>query len=127
MKKKSKFRFERGDVFSDKCPSRELLVHITSKWSLLIFLSLCDGEVLRFSELKRKIQGISEKMLGQSLKNLENDGFILRKSHNVVPPVVEYQLSKEGLEVATRVISLTEWLEDNITSLLKNQKLVEQR
>lgn len=124
MKKtnKIKTKFKRGDVFTTECPSRELLGHITSKWSVLIFLALCDGEVMRFSELRRKIQGISEKMLGQTLKNLENDGFIFRKSYNVVPPVVEYQLSEEGLEVATRVLSLTEWLEDNIAALLKKQR-----
>lgn len=121
---KIKTKFERGDVFSDQCPSREILAHITSKWSVLIFLALCDGEILRFSDLRRKIQGISEKMLGQTLKNLENDGFIIRKSYNVVPPIVEYHLSEEGLEVADRVITLTEWLEDNVILLMNKRESI---
>lgn len=123
-KAKIKSKFERGDVFSDQCPSRELLTHITSKWSVLIFLALCDGEILRFSDLRRKIKGISEKMLGQTLKNLEFDGFIVRRSYNVVPPVVDYQLSQEGMEVASRVITLTEWLEDNVTLLVSKRESV---
>lgn len=116
-KSRSKQQFEKGNVFSDRCPSRELLNHVTSKWGVLVFLALSDGEILRFSDLRRKIHGISEKMLGQTLKTLELDGFLNRHSYPVVPPVVEYQLTKQGMEVARRVIGLAEWLEDNYAKL----------
>lgn len=115
----AKIKFEKGDLFSDKCPSRDILKHVTSKWALLIFLALSDGEIKRFSELRRKISGISEKMLGQTLKSLEEDGFVKRVAYEVVPPYVEYSLTKVGIELSTRVINLTDWIEENIVKLMK--------
>ena len=110
---KLKQKFDRGDLFSDQCPSREVLSHVTSKWGVLIFFALSEGEVKRFSELRRQIKGISEKMLTQTLKLLEQDEFILRTPYDVIPPYVEYSLTKKGLEVAKHVIGLAEWIEAN--------------
>ncbi len=62
-----------GQVLSSECPSREILEHLTSKWAVLVLRSLSDG-VLRFSELRKRIEGVSEKMLAQTLKTLEQDG-----------------------------------------------------
>jgi DNA-binding HxlR family transcriptional regulator len=113
--------FDRGDVFSDKCPSRDILKHVTSRWGVLVLFALKDGETHRFSELRRRISGVSEKMLAQTLQALELDGFVLRTSYPVVPPHVEYSLTTLGLEVAVRVASLADWIEDNLTDILAQQ------
>ncbi len=72
----------------------------------------------RFSELRRKIGGVSEKMLAQSLQTLAEDGFVLRVSHPVVPPFVEYSLTPLGEEVAEHVATLTDWIEVNLPRVL---------
>jgi DNA-binding HxlR family transcriptional regulator len=72
----------------------------------------------RFSELRRKIGGVSEKMLAQSLQTLAEDGFVLRVSHPVVPPFVEYSLTPMGEEVAEHVATLTDWIEINLPRVL---------
>jgi DNA-binding HxlR family transcriptional regulator len=76
-------------------PSREVLKHVTSRWGVLILVALRDG-THRFSDLRRKMGGVSEKMLAQSLQALEQDGFINRVSYPVVPPHVEYSLTPLG-------------------------------
>lgn len=113
-----KKKFGKGNVLSSQCPSREVLNHMTSRWGVLILVSLSDGEVRRFSELRKQIEGISEKMLAQTLKNLELDGLINRKSYNQVPPVVEYSLTDQGLEVAPLLLGLVGWIEDNIFDMM---------
>ncbi|UTV99568.1 helix-turn-helix transcriptional regulator [Marinomonas rhizomae] len=113
--------FEKGDVFSDKCPSRDILKHVTSRWGVLVLFALKGGQTHRFSELRRKITGVSEKMLAQTLQALELDGFVLRTSYPVVPPHVEYSLTELGFEVSARVASLADWIEDNITDILAAQ------
>ncbi len=107
-----------GDVLAEKCPSREILKHVSGRWGLLVFWALKDGEKHRFSELRRTISGISEKMLAQTLKQLELDGFVDRTVHPVVPPHVEYQLTQLGAEFGTRVADLVNWLEDNYKNIL---------
>ncbi|MAZ49785.1 MAG: transcriptional regulator [Halobacteriovoraceae bacterium] len=110
-------KFIKGDIFSDKCPSREALKVLTSRWGLLILLSLYGKESLRFSQLREKIQGISEKMLSQNLKKLEAYKLVSRFSHGVVPPVVEYSLTDYGIEFSQKAIELTDWIEENITNI----------
>ncbi|EXB66270.1 winged helix-turn-helix transcriptional regulator, partial [Acinetobacter sp. 1475718] len=76
---------------------------------------------LRFNELKKIIDGISEKMLAQTLKSLEQDGFIYRQDYAEVPPRVDYQLTDFGREASERLFDLTDWLENNISQLLEQQ------
>lgn len=78
-----------GNLFAEQCPSREVLKHVTSRWGVLILVALRDG-THRFSDLRRKMGGVSEKMLAQSLQALEQDGFLNRVSYPVVPPHVEF-------------------------------------
>lgn len=111
----------KGNILSDQCPSREILNHVTSRWGVLILFALSDGEVKRFSELRRQIQGISEKMLTQTLKTLEADGFVNRHAYNVIPPVVEYSLTPNGKEIACKVIDLVGWIEDNLVKVLRKR------
>jgi len=107
----------RGYVFSEKCPSRELLKHVTSRWGVLVLVALLAG-THRFSDLRRKIGGISEKMLAQTLQWLEQDGFVRRTAYPVVPPHVDYDLTPLGIEVARHVEQLVDWIEENLATIL---------
>jgi DNA-binding HxlR family transcriptional regulator len=103
----------RGDLLSADCPSREVLKHVTSRWGVIVLVVLRTG-THRFSELRRRVGGVSEKMLAQTLQDLEADGFVHRESRPVVPPHVEYSLTGLGGEVAERVALLADWIETNL-------------
>lgn len=110
-------QLEKGNLLAAPCPSRDVLKHVSSQWGTLILIVLRDG-THRFSELRRKMEGVSEKMLAQSLKALVQDGFVLRVSHPVVPPFVEYSLTPMGEEIADHVVALTDWIEVNLPRVL---------
>ncbi|TPG58343.1 winged helix-turn-helix transcriptional regulator [Ewingella americana] len=114
-------RLRRGEVMSAHCPSREVLSHITSRWGVLILIALGDG-TMRFSELRRKIGGVSEKMLAQTLQALEADGFIDRIAYPVVPPHVEYTLTGMGVEVQVQLTGLTDWVENNLYRIMQKRQ-----
>ncbi|MDT9592903.1 winged helix-turn-helix transcriptional regulator [Nocardioides zeae] len=104
----------RLDALDTACPHMRLLFeHVTSKWGLLVLLGL-DGRTLRWSELKREIVGVSEKMLIQTLQTLEADGLVLREARPVVPPHVEYSLTDAGREAATLLAPLALWAQDRV-------------
>ncbi|WP_017573777.1 winged helix-turn-helix transcriptional regulator [Nocardiopsis halotolerans] len=105
--------FPRGRVLSSDCPSRRLLAGVTSKWGVLVLVALSRGP-LRWSELLRTIGGISEKMLAQTLRTFEADGLVLRDARPVVPPYVEYGLTKDGREVTDLLLPLVEWVQDHV-------------
>jgi len=115
-------RLRRGEVMSANCPSREVLTHITSRWGVLILIALADG-TMRFSELRRKIGGVSEKMLAQTLQALETDGFVERIAYPVVPPHVEYTLTPMGVEVQVQLTGLTDWVENNLYRIMQKRQL----
>ncbi len=115
-------KYRRGELFSAECPSREVLKHVTSRWGLLVLVALLEDGTLRFSDLRRKIGGVSEKMLAQTLQNLEMDGFIDRVSHPVVPPHVEYSLTPLGVDIGRQVSSLADWIESNLPRIMKVQQ-----
>ncbi len=112
-----------GQVLSSECPSREILEHLTSKWSVLVLRCLSDG-VQRFSELRNRIDGVSEKMLAQTLKVLEKDGFILRTVYPQVPPKVEYQLTILGAQAAEKLNYLIGWIERSLPEIIENKERV---
>ncbi|WP_334134627.1 helix-turn-helix domain-containing protein [Acinetobacter schindleri] len=112
-----------GQVLSTECPSREILEHLANKWSILVLRCLSDG-VHRFSELKQRIEGVSEKMLAQTLKMLEQDGFILRTVYPVVPPKVEYQLTITGSQAAEKIMNLIGWIEKSLPEILENKERI---
>ncbi|WP_146586264.1 winged helix-turn-helix transcriptional regulator [Puniceibacterium confluentis] len=107
----------RGQVLSADCPSRTVLRHVTSRWGVLVLIVLQDG-TLRFSDLRRRIGGVSERMLAQTLQALEADGIVRRVSHPVVPPHVEYSLTDLGDEISVRVVALADWVEINLPRVL---------
>ncbi len=115
-------KLERGDLFAAQCPSREVLKHVTSRWGVLVLVALLAG-THRFSGLRRKVNGISEKMLAQTLQWLESDGFIERIAYPVVPPHVEYTLTPLGQEIGKQVEALADWIEGNLPAILAAQQL----
>jgi DNA-binding HxlR family transcriptional regulator len=113
-------RMDRGDVFEPNCPSRAILKHVTSSWGVLALIALQSG-TLRFSDLRRRVAGVSERMLAQTLQQLEADGLVVRRSYPVVPPHVDYTLSELGQEAARHVETLTDWIEQRLPELLEHR------
>ena len=103
----------RGDLLSAKCPSREVMKHVTSRWGVLVLIALEHG-TLRFSQLRRRVGGVSERMVAQTLRWLVGDGLVLRVEYEVVPPHVEYQLTPLGREAAEKVRVLADWIEGSM-------------
>lgn len=124
MSEKLSEKFIRGELLNVNCPSREVLKRITSRWSVLVLLALRE-DTLRFSVLRRKIGGVSERMLAQTLRYMEEDGFVARIAYDVVPPHVEYRLTPLGREVAGQVIGLADWLESNVHRIIHQDKVGE--
>lgn len=111
----------RGELFSVKCPSREILKHVTGRWGVLVLVALMEG-THRFSDLRRKVGGVSEKMLAQTLQCLERDGFVNRMSLPVLPPHVEYTLTPLGKEIGQKVGALADWIETNLPLIMAAQQ-----
>jgi DNA-binding HxlR family transcriptional regulator len=114
------------NVFAVRCPSRGILEHLTSRWGVLILVALL-GETMRFSALRRAIDGVSEKMLAQTLRTLERDGFVLRTAYPEVPPRVEYSLTPMGEEAAGHIRALTLWIEGALPRVMEAQALYQDR
>ncbi|MGW4030306.1 winged helix-turn-helix transcriptional regulator [Streptomyces sp. NPDC004838] len=94
----------------EDCEVRQILDRIADKWSLLV-IALLDSRVLRFTELRREIDGISQRMLTVTLRQLERDGLVCRTVHPVVPPRVEYELTGLGRTLHATIRSLVTWTE----------------
>ncbi len=109
-----------GNVLAANCPSRPILQHLTSRWGTLVMIALATGPH-RFAELRRKVGGVSERMLSQTLKDLEADGFVLRTAHAVVPPHVVYELTGLGQEAAKPVVALATWIEAALPDILQRK------
>ena len=112
---------ERGNVLASACPSRQILQHLTSRWGALVLVSLHSG-TKRFSELRRAIDGVSERMLTKTLQELEADGMLIRKSYNTVPPQVDYTLTDFGSQASNKMFELVDWLEMNLGNILASQQ-----
>jgi len=108
--------FDNG-ILPGACASRTVLDHVTSKWGVLVIIALSQG-TRRWSELRRIVDGISEKMLASTLRTLEADGFIARESFPVIPPRVEYSLTDRGRSLADRLLPLMDWIADNADDIL---------
>jgi DNA-binding HxlR family transcriptional regulator len=89
-----------------------VLNHVTSKWGVLVLIALAEG-TRRWSELRRSVEGISEKMLAQTLQTLERDGLVQREARPVVPPHVEYSLTELGADLVERLVPLVLWAAEN--------------
>ncbi|GGS61138.1 helix-turn-helix domain-containing protein [Streptomyces griseoviridis] len=105
------------DVFSRGCPSRATLEHVTGRWGALTLGALSHGS-FRFNELRRRVDGVSEKMLAQTLHALERDGLVHREAQPTNPPRVDYELTALGRETARRLVALIEYLEGSMDEVL---------
>jgi len=107
-------------VLEPQCPSRFVLERIADKWTALVIQILARG-TMRYAELQRAIGGISQKMLTQTLRSLERDGLVQRKVHPVVPPKVEYSLTRLGRTLIEPLHALCRWSEKHLAELQTNR------
>lgn len=119
-------QLRRGDLLATNCPSRDVLKHLTSRWGVLILIVL-ERRMHRFSELRRAVGGVSERMLAQTLHQLEGDGMVARVAYQVVPPHVEYSLTPLGREAAEKVRVLADWIEMSLPRIAKHWAKGEKR
>lgn len=108
----------RWNPYASGCPTRLLLDRIADKWVVLVLGLLADGP-MRFSQLKREIDGISQKMLSQTLRALEADGLLTRRAFATVPVTVEYELTPLGVSLNGAVAPLRAWANGNMSRVLK--------
>ncbi len=104
-------------VLPAACPSRVVLDHVTSKWGVLLLVALSE-RTMRWGELRRVVEGISEKMLAQTLRTLEADGIVHREVTGSVPPRVDYSLTPRGSELVARLLPLMVWIIDNADDIV---------
>ncbi|WP_238161057.1 winged helix-turn-helix transcriptional regulator [Kribbella antibiotica] len=109
------------DVFSSACPSRPVLEDVTGRWGALALGALADGP-MRFNELRRHVDGVSQKMLAQSLQALERDGLVLRDVQSTFPLKVEYSLTPTGAVLAGKLLDLIAYLTTSMPTILTAQQ-----
>lgn len=111
----------RGDLlgasYGPDCPGRSVLDHVVSKWGMLVMMALGE-RTYRYAELRRRIGGVSERMLALTLRTLDEDGFVLRHDFGEVPPRVEYSLTPMGRQLATHLEALGQWIATNTPKVL---------
>jgi DNA-binding HxlR family transcriptional regulator len=115
-----------GDVWSASCPSRAALEVVGSKWALLI-VPLLARQPLRNNELLRQVGGISQKMLTQTLRELERHGLVRRIDHQTVPPHVEYQLTALGRSLSEALVLVDRWAENNFAAVASARMAFDRR
>lgn len=115
-----------GNVFSGACPARHVLAVIADKWSLLLIHALARGGTLRTAELRRRVEGISEKMLIQTIRRLERFGLVARQAYAEVPPRVEYSLTPLGHSLSEPIRAIDHWVERNVAEIARAQQAFDQ-
>lgn len=109
-----------ASVFARDCASRQTLQNATSRWGVLALAALTEGDY-RFNALRRRVDGVSERMLSQTLQTLERDGLVVRTVLETIPPKVEYSLTPLGRDVGTRLADLIELIEGNMPAVLESR------
>lgn len=112
--------------YAAKCPTRLVLDRIADKWTVLVMGLLDDGPV-RFNQLRREVEGLSQKVLSQTLRRMERDGLVTRTAYPTVPVTVEYVLTPLGRTLASTVAPLRAWAEDHIEEVLRAQRAYDTR
>ncbi|MGB0695923.1 MAG: winged helix-turn-helix transcriptional regulator [Rhodospirillaceae bacterium] len=105
------------DVYAQNCPTRMVLDRLADKWVVLILLHLSKGRC-RFNALRRAVQGVSQKVLSQTLKALERDGLITREAFATVPVTVEYAITPLGTTLVGTLDGLRVWAESNMDAVI---------
>lgn len=118
--------FVRGDAFARDCPTRRLLDRVGDKWSVLVLLLLGEGEA-RFGQLKRRIDGVSQKMLSQTLRALERDGLVTRHPVATVPVTVSYRIAPLGRDLLGALQRMIDWAETRMPQVSEAQRRYDAR
>lgn len=116
------YRKEDKNSVIEICPIRNVIARFGNKWAFLVLYTINENEVVRFSELCKVIPDVSSRMLSETLRVLEADGFISRKIYPVVPPKVEYRLTQLGASLIPHIVALTEWAQQNMDEIVANRK-----
>ncbi|MGW7353439.1 helix-turn-helix domain-containing protein [Streptomyces sp. Z26] len=114
----------RGDLFDPRCPTRQLLDRVGTKWTSMAIKVLAEaapGEV-RFAELRRRMPGVSQKMLSVTLRALVRDGLVARRVEPTVPPGVHYRLTDLGLSLDGPLAALRDWAETHMPEVDRNNR-----
>lgn len=109
------------ELFPD-CPIRHILSRVSDKWSLLVLYTLSESKVMRFNMIRREIPEISQKMLTNTLRTLEADGYIHREVFAEVPPRVEYSLTERACSLLPHINALIGWAKENMQDILKDRR-----
>lgn len=109
-----------ADAYARHCPSRTVLELLSDKWTLLVIGKLADGP-RRFGELRRSIDGVTQKMLTQTLRSLERDGLLTRTVFDTAPPSVEYELTDLGASTTTLLDEIRQWSETHVLRVLASR------
>ncbi|MDT7723546.1 MAG: hypothetical protein QOI21_122 [Actinomycetota bacterium] len=111
--------------FDKSCPTRQLLDRIGDQWTVLIVLVLSDGP-MRFTEIGKRVDGISQKMLTQTLRSLVRDGMLKRTAYAVIPPRVDYELTDLGRELVVPLSMLEKWATAHMGQVQEAQDVFDQ-
>lgn len=114
------------DAFVADCPTREILSRLAEKWTMLTLAALRPG-AMRFGALHRRIEGVSQKMLTKTLRNLERDGLVTRNVYDEMPLRVEYALTPPGEELSDLVTDIKRWVEENMAAMLAHRAAASSR
>lgn len=109
----------RANILTSVCPSRTVMRHLTDRWTPLIVAVLSEQPVARFGELKVSIQGVSPKVLTQTLRSMERDGLVERRVTASIPPRVDYELTALGMTLIEPMSALRHWAQDNMQAVLE--------
>ena len=110
-----------GNSYDPQCPTRQVLDRIGDKWTVLVLILLRNGPV-RFNELRRRVAGVSQKMLSHTLKSMERDGLVHRRAIATVPVTVEYSITPLGQTLVKLVDQLRLWAEQNLGAVQVAQR-----
>lgn len=114
-------KFEEGSK-EDLCPIRDIIARLSDKWSLLVIYKLSINNKMRFSQLQRELEDISQRMLTVTLRTLEADGFVQRTVYPEVPPRVEYQLTPLGISLLPIIRELVSWARENTVAIQNSRR-----
>lgn len=115
-----------GDVYARNCPTRLLLDRIADKWTVLL-LGTLNGAPMRFNALKRRVEGVSQKMLSQTLRQLERDGLVTRSAEATVPVSVTYAITPLGATLVTALQPVVDWAETQMPRVADAQATFDAR
>jgi DNA-binding HxlR family transcriptional regulator len=124
--KRKTAKSDRSSVYDRSCPAHAIIDHLADKWAVLIIGQLANG-TMRFAELRRAVDGVSQKMLTVTLRDLERDGLVTRKLYASVPPKVEYSLTPLGASLSDMAGELCHWAEVNMQQILRARQNFDQR